>query len=37
MTGWQPKVTLDDGLKKTIEWFSANNALIKSRPDHYSI
>lgn len=25
-TGWQPKINLEEGLKKTIKWFKNNNA-----------
>ena len=33
--GWQPKVTLEDGLRRTIEWVAAN--LNRYQPTHYQI
>ncbi len=30
LTGWVPKVRLEDGLHKTIEWFRRNHHLFKS-------
>ncbi|GAA3774011.1 SDR family NAD(P)-dependent oxidoreductase [Micromonospora maritima] len=32
-TGWQPAVTLDDGLKQTIEWFVDPANLARYRPE----
>jgi NAD dependent epimerase/dehydratase len=34
LLGWEPKVNLDEGLKKTIEWISKNIDLYKS--DRYN-
>lgn len=31
MLSWEPKVTLDDGLRKNIEWISKNISLYKPR------
>jgi len=33
LTGWEPKISLDDGLRRTVEWFSdeANRARYKWR------
>jgi len=30
LLGWEPKISFDDGLKRTIEWISNNIALYKS-------
>ncbi len=35
LIGWEPKVSLDDGLKKTIEWISKN--IDKYKTDIYNI
>ncbi|MCA2002813.1 MAG: SDR family NAD(P)-dependent oxidoreductase [Chloroflexi bacterium] len=35
MIGWQPRVSLDDGLRATIEWISAHLDLY--RPDQYTV
>ncbi|RKX25573.1 MAG: NAD-dependent dehydratase [Candidatus Zixiibacteriota bacterium] len=34
---WKPTVTLDEGLKKTIEWFSDNENLALYKPNRYNI
>ena len=26
MTGWKPRVTFEDGLKRTVDWYRANEA-----------
>jgi dTDP-glucose 4,6-dehydratase len=33
--GWSPRVSLDDGLTRTIEWCQAN--LARFRPEEYSV
>jgi dTDP-glucose 4,6-dehydratase len=33
--GWEPKITLEEGLKETIEWLRGN--LHRYRPDSYAI
>jgi dTDP-glucose 4,6-dehydratase len=33
--GWEPAVSLEDGLKETIEWLRGN--LHRYRPDSYAI
>jgi dTDP-glucose 4,6-dehydratase len=35
LIGWEPQVTLDDGLLQTIEWISAHLDLY--RPDQYTV
>jgi dTDP-glucose 4,6-dehydratase len=35
MIGWEPRVSLDEGLKLTIEWISAHIDLY--RPDQYTV
>jgi NAD dependent epimerase/dehydratase len=35
MIGWEPRVSLDDGLRSTIEWISAHLDLY--RPDQYTV
>lgn len=35
MIGWEPRVSLDDGLRLTIDWISAHLDLY--RPDHYTV
>ena len=30
LLGWEPKVSLDEGLKRTIEWISKNLDMYKS-------
>lgn len=35
MIGWEPRVSLDDGLRATIEWISAHLDLY--RPDQYAV
>jgi dTDP-glucose 4,6-dehydratase len=33
--GWKPKVSLESGLRKTVEWISAHLDLYQ--PDHYTV
>ena len=35
MIGWEPRISLDEGLRLTIEWISAHLDLY--RPDQYSV
>lgn len=35
LIGWEPRVSLDQGLRATIEWISAHLDLY--RPDHYTV
>ncbi len=35
LLGWEPRVTLDDGLRLTIDWISAH--LDSYRPDQYTV
>jgi len=37
LTGWQPGTTLDEGLKKTIEWFADQNNLKFYKHDIYNV
>lgn len=36
LTGWAPAHTLEQGLRKTIEWFSDTSHLKKYKPDIYN-
>ena len=36
LTSWRPSHTLDDGLRKTIEWFTRPGVLSKYKPDIYN-
>jgi nucleoside-diphosphate-sugar epimerase len=35
LIGWEPRISLDDGLRATIEWISAHIDLY--RPDQYTV
>lgn len=35
LIGWEPQITLDEGLKRTIEWLSSHLDLY--RPDQYTV
>lgn len=35
-TGWRPRRTRDDGLRRTIAWFSDPGNLARYRPDEYN-
>ncbi|MBF0343559.1 MAG: GDP-mannose 4,6-dehydratase [Nitrospirae bacterium] len=37
LTDWEPKVTLKEGLLKTIEWFKDNQNINKYKQDMYNI
>lgn len=37
LTGYKPKVTLEEGLKRTINWFSNSGNLIKYKSDIYNV
>lgn len=36
LTGWQPKVSLEEGLQKTIQWFCQPEILCKYKPGIYN-
>ncbi|MCH5229187.1 MAG: GDP-mannose 4,6-dehydratase [Muribaculaceae bacterium] len=36
LTGWKPQVSLEEGLKKTIEWVCKNDNLKKYKPTLYN-
>lgn len=36
LTGWQPRHTFEEGLKKTIDWFVKPENLAKYKPDIYN-
>lgn len=36
LTGWQPEVTLEEGLRRTIEWFCNDDNLRKYKPEIYN-
>ena len=29
--GWEPKIKLEDGLKKTIDWYKSNLKSVKKK------
>jgi dTDP-D-glucose 4,6-dehydratase len=35
-TGWKPKITLETGLDKTIEWFSKKENIKKYKTNIYN-
>jgi nucleoside-diphosphate-sugar epimerase len=35
MIGWEPRISLDEGLRATIEWISTHLELY--RPDQYTV
>ncbi|MBF0483570.1 MAG: SDR family NAD(P)-dependent oxidoreductase [Candidatus Omnitrophica bacterium] len=37
LTGWVPEISFEVGLKKTIEWFLANEGSIRSKAGIYNI
>jgi NDP-hexose 4,6-dehydratase len=37
LTGWQPRVTLEEGLAETIAWFSSAANLARYRPERYTV
>lgn len=37
LTDWRPRVTLEEGLKLTAEWFTKPENLAKYKPDIYNI
>ena len=37
LTGFEPKYTLENGLKKTIEWFKIKENLVKYKSDIYNV
>lgn len=36
LTGWQPKVSLEEGLQRTINWFCRDNNLKNYKPNIYN-
>lgn len=36
LTGWQPQVTLEEGLRRTIHWFCHDNNLKNCKPNIYN-
>ena len=37
LTSWRPEVSLEDGLQKTIDWFTCPSNLAKYKPDVYNV
>ncbi|MDE6402695.1 MAG: NAD-dependent dehydratase, partial [Muribaculaceae bacterium] len=37
LTSWRPEVTLEEGLKRTIDWFTDPANLAKYKTDIYNI
>jgi NAD dependent epimerase/dehydratase len=36
-TDWEPKYSLEEGLKETINWFSESKNLVKYKSDQYNV
>lgn len=36
LTGWAPQVSLEEGLRRTIEWFTSSDNLNKYKPNIYN-
>jgi NAD dependent epimerase/dehydratase len=36
-TDWEPKYSLEEGLEKTINWFSESRNLVKYKSDQYNV
>lgn len=37
LTGWEPEISLDEGLLKTVKWFKDEDKLFKYKSDRYNI
>ena len=37
LTGWKPGVTIEEGLRKTIEWYNNSRNLTKYKFDIYNL
>ena len=37
LTGWEPEISLEDGLKQTIEWFKDEENLKRYKSDTYNV
>jgi len=37
LTGWKPKVPLEEGIKRTIKWFSNKENLSRYKWDIYNV
>ena len=37
LTGWSPEVSLEEGLQRTIAWFSRKENLSKYKPGVYNV
>ena len=37
LTGWRSEITLEEGLRKTIEWFKNKGNLIKYKWNIYNV
>ena len=33
--GWKPKYTIEEGLKKTVEWYKANEKQLSRLKNNY--
>lgn len=36
LTGWEPQISLEEGLSRTIEWFTSGTNLAKYKPNIYN-
>ena len=36
LTGWQPEVSLEEGLRRTIEWFTEPDTLARYKSGIYN-
>ena len=37
LTGFTPEISLEQGIKKTVDWFSDSSNLVKYKTDIYNV